>query len=318
MNNPHVQNALDLITTRDARRSGFLEYALRRNKESLPFVDRAKALKAVLVAHTTHPRDILHLTTIRESLLEAAGISVKAKAHLSEDDKQGLLVDFIEKVLLPSGGSYIDEIIYRYLLTAGDALGGKMRNIIGSIAKEKVTRFMVSQLQISGIAFSCLKKDMQIITENNVTTDVVGSVKAIRWVTSTQKKRLMVYDIIVPQVKKNIDIVLLEDDCDAFKLRNSDLKRMLGMPNHYLAMGELKGGIDPAGADEHWKTANSALGRIRGAFADKLSLMFIGAAIEPAMAAEIFLQYQSGDLANCANLTNDDQLATLCEWMVRL
>lgn len=224
MNNPHVQNALDLITTRDARRSGFLEYALRRNKESLPFVDRAKALKAVLVAHTTHPRDILHLTTIRESLLEAAGISVKAKAHLSEDDKQGLLVDFIEKVLLPSGGSYIDEVIYRYLLTAGDALGGKMRNIIGSIAKEKVIRFM----------------------------------------------------------------------------------------------GELKGGVDPAGADEHWKTANSALGRIRGAFADKLSLMFIGAAIEPAMASEIFLQYQSGDLANCANLTNDDQLATLCEWMVRL
>ena len=32
--------------------------------------------------------------------------------------------------------------------------------------------------------------------------------------------------------------------------------------------GELKGGIDPAGADEHWKTGNSALVRIRKAFED--------------------------------------------------
>ena len=30
-------------------------------------------------------------------------------------------------------------------------------------------------------------------------------------------------------------------------------------PKHYLACGELKGGIDPAGADEHWKTAGKAL-----------------------------------------------------------
>jgi len=31
-------------------------------------------------------------------------------------------------------------------------------------------------------------------------------------------------------------------------------------------MGELKGGIDPAGADEHWKTANKALDKMRKPF----------------------------------------------------
>jgi hypothetical protein len=31
-------------------------------------------------------------------------------------------------------------------------------------------------------------------------------------------------------------------------------------------LGELKGGIDPAGADEHWKTARTALQRIDDAF----------------------------------------------------
>jgi hypothetical protein len=82
-----------------------------------------------------------------------------------------------------------------------------------------------------------------------------------------------------------------------------------------LSIGELKGGIDPAGADEHWKTANTALSRVRNVF-NKLPLMFIGAAIESAMSIEIFTQYQSGDLANCANLTSDEQLASLCEWLV--
>jgi hypothetical protein len=33
-----------------------------------------------------------------------------------------------------------------------------------------------------------------------------------------------------------------------------------------IALGELKGGIDPGGADEHWKTAQAAFNRIRQAF----------------------------------------------------
>jgi hypothetical protein len=44
--------------------------------------------------------------------------------------------------------------------------------------------------------------------------------------------------------------------------------------------------------------------------------MFIAGAIESVMSIEIFAQYQSGDLANCANLTSDEQLASLCEWLV--
>jgi isocitrate dehydrogenase len=136
MNNLHVTSASSLITTAAARRNGFLEYALRRNKEAIPFIDKGKALKATLEAHSSKPKDILNIFKIRESLIEAAGISVKAKAHLSDEDK------------------------------------------------------------------------------------------------------------------------------------------------------------------------------------DRLPLIFIGAAIESAMSVEIFSQYQSGDLANCANLTSDEQLAALCEWLV--
>jgi type II restriction enzyme len=102
----------------------------------------------------------------------------------------------------------------------------------------------------------------------------------------------------VPTVKKNVDLCLF--DCSPNEIifgRNKDSAHH--KPEKYLALGELKGGIDPAGADEHWKTANSALGRIRKAFSDKNcypKTFFIGAAIENAMAKEIYQQLNNNTL----------------------
>lgn len=196
MNNPHITLADILITTPEARRSGFLEYALRRNKEAVPFIDKAKALKAILQAHTQSPDDILSIEKIKESLLEAAGVSVKAKAHLSIADKDRLLQDFIDKVLKPSGSAYIEEMVYRYLLTSGDALGGKMRNIIGSIANEKLTRFIVSQLQICQIEFTYTRKNDAFTHGKHFTIDVADSIKAIQWTNGQNQQRLLVYNVM--------------------------------------------------------------------------------------------------------------------------
>ena len=92
-------------------------------------------------------------------------------------------------------------------------------------------------------------------------------------------------------------------------------------PAKYLALGELKGGIDPAGADEHWKTANSALGRIRMAFSEincHPKTFFIGAAIEQAMAREIYGQLHDSTLSNAANLTDENQVVSLCDWLIKI
>ena len=78
---------------------------------------------------------------------------------------------------------------------------------------------------------------------------------------------------------------------------------------------------DPAGGDEHWKTANTALSRVRDNFKKHnidIPLIFIGAAIENSMSTEIFSQYVNGEIANCANLTMDNQLINLCNWLVKL
>lgn len=93
------------------------------------------------------------------------------------------------------------------------------------------------------------------------------------------------------------------------------------IPERFIAFGELKGGIDPAGADEHWKTAQTALTRIKLAFANEnLSpdLFFIGAIITDSMAQEIWDQLEDGTLKNAANLTKPDQVASLSNWLVEL
>ena len=86
-------------------------------------------------------------------------------------------------------------------------------------------------------------------------------------------------------------------------------------------LGELKGGIDPAGADEHWKTGNSALERIREAFSNEhlqIKTSFIGAAIESSMATEIYHQLKTHKLSYAANLTIKEQLVNYCNWLILL
>jgi len=119
-------------------------------------------------------------------------------------------------------------------------------------------------------------------------------------------------------VKKNVDLILLKVEHESVNLTKYS-KHLI--PINYLAFGELKGGIDTAGADEHWKTANSALNRIREAFAQKglkPFTFFVGAAIENSMSEEICNQLNDGILTNAANLTNDDLVFSLCNWLISI
>ena len=93
----------------------------------------------------------------------------------------------------------------------------------------------------------------------------------------------------------------------------------MGVATKYLALGELKGGIDPAGADEHWKTARSSLERIISGFEKErhgVQIFFIAAAIARAMAEEIWEWLESGKLRNAGNLTNSDHVAGVCRWLI--
>jgi len=45
---------------------------------------------------------------------------------------------------------------------------------------------------------------------------------------------------------------------------------------------------------------------------------FIGAAIENAMAEEIYQQLNNNTLSNGANLTNEEQVVSLCDWLIKI
>jgi hypothetical protein len=127
--------------------------------------------------------------------------------------------------------------------------------------------------------------------------------------------RLLLFDAKTKLIGNNVDVVLLDVSLAP------TFKELLTIPQAYLACGELKGGIDPAGADEHWKTARSALRRIQTTFAGyghHPALFFVGAAIETRMAQEIYDDLQSGLLKHAANLTVPEQVEDLAAWLVGL
>lgn len=318
MTNNYITKASDLVNTYESTRNGFLEYALRKSKESIPYIDKAKALKLILEQKTNQPRDILKLDEIKNSCYEAAGVSVKANNYLTENDLNDILLEFIKEFLEPAGKQYVEELIYRYLLTSGDALGGRMRNLVGSIANEKLTRNIVSQLQILSIRFEYYNKlSKSWLKSKDYSIDQVSDIRAIKWTLNSGEQRQLIYNLTVPFVKKNIDLVIL--NCHTDIITGKEFKKLINVPKNYELLGELKGGIDPAGADEHWKTANTALSRVRDSFKKhgiNIPLVFIGAAIENSMSKEIFLQYSTGKITNCANLTVENQLVNLCNWMV--
>ena len=90
---------------------------------------------------------------------------------------------------------------------------------------------------------------------------------------------------------------------------------------YVIALGELKGGIDPAGADEHWKTAQAALNRIREAFSrvgHSPFTFFVSSAVARRMAGEIWDQLENGTLSNAANLNEENQVASISRWLCNL
>lgn len=299
----HLHSAKDLVTPYAEVRTGFIKLALEKNRQATPFIQEAKTLKA-LALQITQPVDLLNMHELRPAILTAAGVSDKARKYLTEADQIEAIKGMVDNFLEPAGKDFVDELVFRFLLTRGDALGGRMRNLAGILAEHKLTRVIISTLALQDKQFSWLNAATRLWQVGNKDdSEIERYVRGLHW--ESQGQRTLVYNLNVPVVKKNVDLCLLEAIPAEIIVGNRDSNHYRS--NAYLALGELKGGIDPAGADEHWKTANTALTRARNAFSldgHKPYTFFLGAAIAPAMAEEIFLQLQRGELSNAANLTN--------------
>jgi type II restriction enzyme len=223
-----------------------------------------------------------------------------------------LFMPHYTKFLEPAGQHFVEELVYRFLLTRGDTLGGSMRNVGGFLAQCKLSRAIIACLSLSGQpVYVQSGKSQEWVSMPSDDAGIELTLRGLSWSVASSQRTLKL-NLTVPLVAKNVDLCLF--DCPAIEFSNS----IVNDPSKYVALGELKGGIDPAGADEHWKTAGTALARIREAFS-KLSLnphlFYVGGAIEAAMAEEIWERLTSGWLENAANLTNEDQISSIAQWV---
>jgi hypothetical protein len=292
----YIQRYEDLVTSRKATVEGFFNQAIVKSDKATAMVEEAKALKVELYK-IKQLEQALKNRSLRERLITASGISDKASRHLSASELDKLVLAALVKTCSTAGAAWRDEVVYRFLLTRGDTLGGIMRNDTGSKGGAKFTVAVLSALDAAGTTYK-LKQNAK------------GKIQAVMWT-----GRTIFFDKLFPAIKRiNVDVILV----------NANLVRGTGkLPSTkeaYLAFGELKGGIDPAGADEHWKTARTALERIAKEFTGpkKPHLFFAGAAIEKAMAGEIYELLVSGQLEHAANITVQEQLDDLAGWLVSL
>lgn len=315
MNN-FIHRADDLVTSHEQTRAGFIEAALEKNRKAQPYIEAARTLKT-MANGVDAPIGLLDREDIMPSLLTAAGLSDKSLQYFTEEDKIFAVRQLIEQFLEPAGGYWVDELVYRYLLIKGDALGGSMRNYVGAVAKVKVTRKVLSVLQTMGICSSVLTKDNKARNqwkdmEYEEDYENAENICAISW-KYNEVDKILFFDSKIPAVNKNIDICLYRGNPATY-----NAGKIVNDQDRAIMLGELKGGIDPAGADEHWKTANTALERIRIAFHNNIKTSFVGAAIEKNMADEIWSQLSTEILNNAANLTIDAQFTDYCKWIVTL
>jgi type II restriction enzyme len=312
-----IKKSDDLITPYEQTRAGFVALALEKNRLGTPYVEEAKALK-VAASSAKKTSDLIKIKNIKVALITAAGISDKANSHLTDEDKIEAVNGLIRNFLEPAGQDFIDELVYRFLLTKGDSLGGSMRNLAGKLGEKKFIRALMAILNLRKLSFKWRdRRSGEWVDGVEIDFDIESNANAFFWMVP-KGSRVLILNSTNPIVNNNVDLSLLS--CRSEDI-NSSKKSAHCFSDKYIALGELKGGIDLAGADEHWKTASAALNRIRNSFKKKKNYpytFFIGAAIEKAMASEIFKQLKKGELTLAANLTNDEHLYSACNWLIDL
>lgn len=308
----HLQRAADMETTSGEIRQGFVRWALEKATRMSPYVEEARALQAA-ASQARSPADLLNLPQLRQALVTAAGLSNKADDEMKDEDRNQAIQNLIQTYLEPAGSAFVEELVFRFLLVRGGTLAGELNNLVGRYAQQVLTRAVMANLSLLGCEFQVqYDGTKQWAAVQPGTAEVERFIKGLAW-SYRSEWRVLLFNVKVPIVGNNVDIVLLRCAPDAALV--SSTLRNVGL---YIALGELKGGIDPAGADEHWKTARTALQRIVTRFSTvelRPKAFFVGGAISTRMSQEIWSFLESHVLDNAANLNQSGQLNSICGWL---
>lgn len=217
---------------------------------------------------------------------------------------------------------------YRHLImmsaNLGDAYGGTSRNEVGRVAMVRLMEPLIRHLHVKGhhlqINYS-LKGAFSVPEEDEEDTESVSASKRIQLVHEIKPgddvepflrqiadERVLYREIILENGSKlllNRQVTWTKPEGGTTKV-GPDLHTVVADRDMYWA-AELKGGADPAGSDEHWKTATKALDRILEASEQtgrsRPMLSFIATILVERVAFEAQDWIDQGKLTTVYNLT---------------
>lgn len=186
----HIARPEDLVTSRARVRAGFLQQALEKTRKVTPHIAEARRLSKALQS-AKKVEDVLQIPRIGDHLIAAAGFSHKAKRRLSKAELDSAIEDILQKIKEQAQNDFREEIVYRYLLIQGDALGGSMRNITGAAAGNAFARALIAALK---------KRDIRLDTDQAKSEKF----RRIAWA-----NRSLLFDRKPKFTDKNIHCILL-------------------------------------------------------------------------------------------------------------
>lgn len=311
----HLTEAGDLVTTSEQANAAFVGQLLERAECAIPLVEQAKALRVAALSSAS-PRELLGRLDIRQPLLVAAGLSALESRRLGEAHKLRALGTLVEDVLLPRGEHFVDELVYRFLLAKGSGLSKILRRLVSLVANRKIARGVTAALLVRGLPMLLKRTDNSTWQSwDAAESDPPLGVRGVAW-TSTRGPRTLLFNNRVPIVSRTVDVVVKKL---AYQL--GDAGRDSNHPELFLALGQIKGNAAPLKANDEWNAARSSLAQIRARFTElRLTpeTFLVASDISERAALEIWAELTSGQLSNAANSNDEVQLASVCQWMIKL
>jgi hypothetical protein len=219
--------------------------------------------------------------------------------------------------LVLEGGVTSYRHIVMMMANLGDALGGTSRNEVGRVAMMRVInpliRHLHAQSRLSSILYSLKGRivpddDDNLGTARRKRIDVTRETDVDKLLEQFETYRVLYHALETSNGSRLLlnSQLKWQDDIGEMHKIGPDLHSHVGDVDMLWA-GELKGGADPAGSDEHWKTATEALDRIlRAAEAtgrQKPMLSFIATVLVERVAKDAQSWIDQGKLTSVYNLT---------------
>jgi hypothetical protein len=203
------------------------------------------------------------------------------------------------------------------LANLGESIGGSWRNEVGRLAYAEVIGILLRHLHekryLAAITYDLKvpltgetdEDEERTVSQDNLLADGPDFLRDLQTIEANRVvyKRIALRN--TNDLLLNRQIEWIDREGKSHKI-GPDLSAFL--PDNTLTWGgELKGGADPAGSDEHWKTATRAFDRILDATEKtgrpKPKLSFIATILVDRVAREAALWIREGKLTSVYNLT---------------